>query len=754
MKLILTLTTVAVIAFMVIGFLIGFIRNWKKALIRLGILIGCLVASILLSPVIAGAIINKFVKGLVLTIFGFSLNFEEMAKNLIEDENFTNDFLASNGTTTELATALMNVILNVVCFISMFIVLCLLSWLIFTIVYAIVGRKNKGQEKIRDGRYWGLKSVGGIIGLVGGVIVCFAFLTPVFGAMNICNKFLENEKANTASAATTSSFVCGELYYKEDEKIGNIEGYIEKYANFKKAYDKSFVGSLFNITGVSKLGTTTFNYLTNVKTEGMRVNLTNEFVSMITVYNSYKNTFVANKFDLADNECIDNLKTLYSQACKSEIVKSYITEFIPKMSERWINGEKFLGISMPVSGDYEKLAKDALEVFNTNSLTRINENVFSLLDAIKVSNNNGFTESIRKNESLTDFLSNNNTFVKEEILQLSSTTEMKSALPAMINDFMEIAHKEIIGGDADYSKPEYKLTQEEIDALIWENEAIELQNLSDGLVKVYNNTKDTDDANVLIDNLKNIGYVIDSSRKSNLLKKPLKNFMISYINSSKFNLEEATKKTITDTIQKEWDNEEFKFEDMFGTIEETAKIAQGILDGTGNVSLDDLSKVLEDVLTSDNPAADSVRNTVKEILKSDAISQIVGENKEAQVLTDMLDTLIDCKNTEEVKAGIKAGQEIVKIVDNNKNNNGKFELEGTTIEEKKANAKEVVENIAGSKLVMNLLEDASNDNESSIKQITSNIGGDTTLLKEVINDSNANLSDADRVTLNRLFGNI
>ena len=95
-----------------------------------------------------------------------------------------------------------------------------------------------------------------------------------------------------------------------------------------------------------------------------------------------------------------------------------------------------------------------------------------------------------------------------------------------------------------------------------------------------------------------------------------------------------------------------------------------------------------------------------------------------------------------------------RIVDNNKNNNGKFELEGTTIEEKKANAKEVVENIAGSKLVMNLLEDASNDNESSIKQITSNIGGDTTLLKEVINDSNANLSDADRATLNRLFGNI
>lgn len=748
MELVITITTVAVLSLMLIGFLIGFLRNWKKSLIRLGILIACLVAAIFLSPVIAGAIMGKVVKGLVLTIFGFSVNFEEIAKGMV-DESFANDLMSTNGTTTELANALMHVTLNVLCFISIFIVLCVISWIIYAIVFAVIGKKNKGQEKIRDGRYWGLKTVGGFVGLVGGVVVCFAFLTPVFGAMNICNKFVSEANANTASAAAPTSYLCGELYYKEDEKIGKVEGYIERYASFKKMYDKSFVGTLFNITGVSKVGTSTFNYLTNVKSDGLKVNFTNEFVSMINVYNSYKETFVAKKFDLADNECVDNLKNLYNLACKSEVVKSYIIELVPKLSEKWINGEKFLGISLPVTGDYEKLAKDALVVFNTNSITRINDNVMMLLDAIKVSNSNGFTKSIRENQELTEYLNNNDTFVKEEILTLAKTSEMRNALPSMINDFMEIAHKQIIGGEADYSS--YKLTQEEIDALVWESEATSLQNLTNSLIEVYMDTKDTTEANVLIDNLKRIGYVIDESRNSKMISKPLKPFMISYINSDKFNLSENSKTTITDTIDKEWDNTDFKFEDMFGAIEEAAKVAQKIIDGAGDVSLDDLSKVLEDVLTSDNPAADSVRNTVKEILNSDTISQIVGENKEAQVLTDMLDTLIDCKDKDEIRAGIKAGQEIVNIVNNNKNSDG-LVLEGTTTEEKQENAKQVIENIAGSNLVMDLLEDAASDDESAIKQITSTIGGDSEILKDAI--GSANISEENKAILNRLFGNI
>lgn len=190
---------------------------------------------------------------------------------------------------------------------------------------------------------------------------------------------------------------------------------------------------------------------------------------------------------------------------------------------------------------------------------------------------------------------------------------------------------------------------------------------------------------------------------------------------------------------------------VFGAIEEAAKVAQKIINGAGDVSLDDLSKVLEDVLTSDNPAADSVRNTVKEILNSDTISQIVGENKEAQVLTDMLDTLIDCKDKEEIRAGIKAGQEIVNIVNDSKNSDG-LVLEGTTTEEKQENAKQVIENIAGSNLVMDLLGDAASDDGSAIKQITSTVGGDSEILKDAI--GSANISEENKAILNRLFGNI
>lgn len=749
MDIIISVATAVVVVLMILGFLIGFLRNWKKSLIRLGIIVACLILSIFLAPVFAGILMNKFVKGMVLTIFGFSLNFEDLVKS-VADESFANDLLSTTATTTELANAVMNIVLNVISFFMMFIILCLISWIVYVVVFAIVDRKHKDEKPVRNGQYWGLKTVGGFVGLIGGLVVCFAFLTPVFGAMNICDKFVQTSNSNTASAVSPNNLICGELYYKEDEKIGKVEGYIEKYASFKKKYDKSFVGGFFNFFGVSELGSSTFNYLTNVKSDGLKVNFTDEFVSIINVYNSYKETFVARKFDLADNECIDNLKNLYTLACKSEIVKNYVTEFVPKFSQKWIDGEKFLGIAMPISGTFEDIAKEAIGVFNTNSLTRINDNLFSLLDMIKIANTCGLTTAIRNNENIVDYLRTNRTFVASEVYQLSSTPEMKSALPTMVNEFIEIAHDLVIGGDADYS--EYRLTQSEIDALDWLKESNIMQELTNALLDVYEDTKETDDASVLVNHLIKIGYIIDEARESDLLSKPLKPFMISFINSSKINLSEETKTTITDTMNSQWENTEFKFEDMFSAVEEMARIAQNILNDDGNISLDGLGDMLEDILTSENPAATEVKGAVKEILKSDTITQIVGDNKEAQVLTDMLYALVDCDNTEEIRAGIRAGQEIINLVNNNKNDGG-LVLEGSSQEEKKESAKQTIENITGSEIVMGMLSDASENNESAIKQITSAIGGDAEILKEAINDPTTNISEENKQILNKLFGN-
>lgn len=749
MEIIITIATAVVVALMVLGFLIGFLRNWKKSLIRLGIIVACLILSIFLAPVFAGILMNKFVKGMVLTVFGFSLNFEEVVKS-IADESFANDLLSTTATTTELANAVMNIVLNVISFFMMFIILCLISWIIYVVVFAIVGRKHKGEKPVRNGKYWGLKTVGGFVGLIGGLVVCFAFLTPMFGAMNICNKFIQTSNQNTASAVSPNNLICGELYYKEDEKIGKVEGYIEKYASFKKMYDKSFVGGFFNFFGVSQLGSSTFNYLTNVKSDGLKVNFTDEFVSMINVYNSYKETFVASKFDLADNECIDNLKNLYTLACKSEIVKNYVTEFIPKFSQKWINDEKFLGIAMPISGTFEDIAKEALGVFNTNSLTRINDNLFSLLDMIKIANNCGLTTVIRNNESIEDYLRTNTTFIASEVYQLSSTPEMKSALPAMVNDFIEIAHELVIGGDADYS--EYRLTQSEIDKLDWLKESAIIQELTNALLDVYEDTKETDDANVLINHLIQIGGIIDNARTSDLLSKPLKPFMISFINSSKINLSEETKTTITNTIDNQWNNTDFKFEDMFVAVEEMAKIAQNILNDDGYISLDGLGDILDDILTSENPASEAVRNAVKEVLNSDTLTQIVGDNNEAKAMTDLLKALVNCENTEEISAGIRAGQEIVNLVNNNKNDGG-LVFEGSSDEEKKENAKQTIENITSSEIVMDMLRESSENGDSAIKKITSAIGGDVEILKEAINDPSTNISEENKQILNRLFGN-
>ena len=159
--------------------------------------------------------------------------------------------------------------------IILFASIVILSLIVYWIVILCLHIKNKkeGVKPEKTVSYWWLKVLGGGIGMIGSVMIAFVLLTPMFGVMNVCNKFVEKGSNSAAVAASPNSYVCGELYYTEDKNIGQVEGYIEKYAEIKKTYDKSFIGGLFNFTGICKLGTSTFNYLTNVNPNGLKVNV-------------------------------------------------------------------------------------------------------------------------------------------------------------------------------------------------------------------------------------------------------------------------------------------------------------------------------------------------------------------------------------------------------------------------------------------------------------------------------------------------
>ena len=750
-----SIITSIVMALVAVGFLLGFLRNWKKSLIRGCMILGSLIASIFLAPVVSSWLIDKFVIGTSFVGFGLSVDLENIVSDIVGDGEFVTDLFSATATTTDLTIALINVLMNIIAFLLIFLVLYVLTLIIYWIIAIVmrVNRKKKEDgepETERTASYWWLKVLGGGIGMFSSLAICFVLLTPVFGIMNVCDKFINtSEKQATASAVSTNSLVCGELYYTENETIGQVEGYIQKYAEIRAVYNKSFIGGFLNYTGINFVGKSTFNYLTNVNANGLKVNVTNELVSLVTAYNIYKENFVENKFDLANNESLEGILDIYDIANDSEIVKNYIEEFIPKFCERWIAGEKFLGISMPVKGEFEPVAKEVLKVFNTTNSTRIQSNVEALVGVIQVANNNNVIVDVREGKDLIDILSESDVLVKEEVLQLSSTPEFKQAMPKIMQQFIEIAYTEIVGGNETFD--DIELTNQEIDSINWNTEAESMQGLASKLLSVFNAIDGNADASAMAGELSNVGAAIDHARNSVILNKPFQKFIEGFVRSEQVKLSDDVKNSLlkpiaaknadgTDNADCKWFDETYSFETTFSAIGEAAKVAHSIVSGSGSVDLESLAGVLKGTLANDD-----FKTTINEIIESDAIQNMIGNNDAANVLTDMVGTVVNSANTEsDIDDAIAAGQEIVNIV-NDSANGGNLNLSGETEEEKLESANAMIETIASSDIVMELI-----NTSSSTQGIANGLGGDAEILKQAIN-TNTNISAGDKLILQMLF---
>ena len=189
---------------------------------------------------------------------------------------------------------------------------------------------------------------------------------------------------------------------------------------------------------------------------------------------------------------------------------------------------------------------------------------------------------------------------------------------------------------------------------------------------------------------------------------------------------------------------------MFKAVQDAAIVAKNLSAGEGNVSLEDLSSTLKDII-----ANDGVKDSIASVLEKDIISNVVGdENADTVgVMTDVLEKLVtsDKVNSDTIDNDIAAGEQIVNIVNNVKNNEGKLNL-GETAEEKQASADKIIEDLTASEGVMELLSDsAENEQGSAITDFTKEVSAeDKAVLLESINKLED--SDPNKQTLKKLFG--
>ena len=770
---------------LVAGFFIGFIRSWCRSLIRLSIVIIAFALSFFLSPVLVNLVLDKFTIGNTLSLFDFDINFDTIVEDYVGG-NFGEDLSLVSEEVSVIAKALISIVVSVALFLISFISIVLISLVIYWIVLLIVKcvkkkdkemisrymtetakrenksiNENNSQEannvsetntvskttkNLKPKSSIGLRFLGGFEGFLTMLIICFAVLIPVFGTMNICNQFLEEakNKANeqVASAYTpSSSLICGQLYYTENESIGKVEGLIENYAQIKESYDKSPIGIIFKYTGLRLAGSEMFDYLTRVKIGDERIKFSDELVSIIKTYNVCKEAFIETKFDVKDNASLDKINNLVEQASESKIVENLILKLLPTASERFANGEKFFGFSIEVDGQYQVIVADALEVFkSTKSISRIKYNVRTIVDTIKIVNNHKFIQSVETN-GLLESLESDKTIVKEVIAKLSTTEEFKNNLPIILNDFVEVLYNQIVE-EKEFSIPENK----EYDIENWEEEATNIQAIVSGMLETYTNIlKDgnaSDDA--MLDELENIGKTIDSARVSIILSDSVKEFMIGLLNSDKVDFgdnNENIKKSLIDFINEKWDikeNPNFKFEDNFKVLSDTAKIAVNLNKTDSSTSLKDMASVFESIIEDEN-----LKNQTIELLQNDElISSIVGDNDSAVVVKDIVESFVQNTTSETLEQDLEAGQAILDLVSINTDSGFNSEK-----------AEELVETIVSSENVMSIIETAINDeNNTSLQNlIAENVSNSKIAVFNSVLQSSDTISAEDKALLANLL---
>lgn len=781
MSQIINIASIACLVLLILGFFLGFFRSVKKSLTRFVLIALCLLVSIVVAPILSDFLIKNFVKGYVFEGFGFSFDFKETVEGIISSGGDALSDIMNAQATETLVVNIVNIMINIVAFFAIFFVLIILTLIFFwigSIIVKINNRKKPNYEQIKaNSKKLSSRLCGGLFGVFSSVVLCFVLLVPVFGIMNICDAFLDTTDGEAASAIEVNHVVAGQLFYKDNESIGVVEGYIEQYAEIKKVIDDSTIAKVSNSLGLSNLGKKTFEYLTTSKQGGIEVSLTNEVISVINIYNIYKENFVENSFNGGDKESLNNaldaIEEIYNEANNSAIVKSYLIELVPRFREKWVAGEKYLGIEFPITGEYQDLVLLIIDKgFDTYSLVEINNNVYSLINIVRIVNNSGLIDALKNEKDIMDIIKEDNQDTIKQIIVELSNSKFENALPIVIEDMIKIAYDAVINTEDILTKEEINDIFSNVDSALpdvinWEEEGESLQNLiksSLEIMDVFYSSKTSTDT--IIKNLDKLGLVIDSARTS-VFSNHFKILVDKMINTKIDSdiLGKDAMSVLSAKLDANWSKAEFKFADMFNILKQTALLAQKLTVNSDNVETDSLEKIVENLETvvGDIISNPQVKDTFVTILEKDVIEKFIPDeySETIVVVKDMVNSFMLNTSKETLKTDIAAGKEIINIV-NTSVNNGTFSLEDEKLS-KKQKAEQIIEKLTNSSAIMSVVETAVNEENvtNTLKDMAQTISGeDVEILKTAISDYSVERDDeeeqakleANKEALMKLFG--
>ncbi len=328
--------------------LIGLLRGAKKSIASLACGVIALGVAILVTIVVCNSVVSAIDVNEVLT------RLETSGIVNAEILSFINVFPSLLQNVTQLIMAIVSPILFIISFVLVsFILLCFRALLLLP--FKKINDENKAPSRL----------IGLGTGLVKGLIVVFVLFAPIAGYLGIVDTVINS----------------AETIMEEAE-----------YQKMKSDYENITGGATDNVAlnAVKTLGgQAIFDSITSIKINGQRGDITTEINVIIDAVSKFRPLLSGggeNGEIVLNKETIDSLKDMLSDDSENSVlVQNAVVDAVTGISNAWLNGEEFMGMTKPEVDPYiDPIIDSVLGIYADTTVETLGNDVGVILDMMGI----------------------------------------------------------------------------------------------------------------------------------------------------------------------------------------------------------------------------------------------------------------------------------------------------------------------------------------------------------------------------------
>lgn len=388
------------LVFMVVSGLIALIRGFKKTL-------GSTVV-IVVSAIIAFILTTVFCR----PDAGWITGAVDMLKDLLNSDQLGQLFEESSLANATVYYGVM--LISPFVFMALFFVVRFIIGIVMRIVMKLIPLFNHSGALLN-------RLGGAVLGIVNGFAVVLILLMPFLGTVNVIDAAADEISAMEIAQKQDSA--------SEDDNSGNQP---ENGAETSFDSIKDFTDPLVN-EGAGKFmlsfgGEALYNSVSSARYDGEKITLKNEVTGLLEMVNSV--SLLAQDVTTYDDTQIQALDNTAQSLEDSTLLRDISSGLLSDMSDKWLNGESFLGIQKIDAGElFNPIVTEMLEIFSTSDKDNIAKDFRTIADVFEILIENDIFASASDFEALLDKLGGDGV-----ITEIISTIEEDERMIPLANE--------------------------------------------------------------------------------------------------------------------------------------------------------------------------------------------------------------------------------------------------------------------------------------------------------------------------------